>query len=229
MNKYETVQSQTAPPATAIQPNPNDYLVGSFERGVWIPLAQNAAGGLLGIGGGVAIMLWWLTEMPVEDIAIAAGVIGGLVFCAATAVRAFRDELHFLLAAHGERQDKAARDALMAEVQALRVEADKLRAASQVESHYEALMAAERLLREGYTQLLDIHRAPALQRGMTRAQWDMAVSMCKGAGALGKDGNPIQGVTFEVAWARVVRHQQQGMGRYEVTQDGSIVKASPTA
>lgn len=227
MTKYDVAAPQPVPPAVAVQANPNDYLVGSFARGVWIPLAQNFAGGIVGIGGGVAIVLWWLTEWPAEDVAIAAGIIGGLVFCAATAVRAFRDELRFLLAAHGERQDQATREALMAEVQALRVEADKLRAEVQVESHYEALMAAERLLREGYTQLLDIHRAPALQRGMTRAQWDTAVAMCKGALVLTKDGNVIPGMTFETAWARVVRYQQQGMGRYEVAADGSPVKTAP--
>jgi hypothetical protein len=132
---------------------PNDLYIREYAQGVWIPLLQNFFGGLLGAGGFVGIGAWKAGMIP-EDAAILGATIGGLIFCAVTAFRAFRDEARTIIAAYGERQDKATRSALQAELDQLRREVKELRSQGIITSKMNALMATERLLGDYYERHL---------------------------------------------------------------------------
>lgn len=58
---------------------------------VTVQIVQNAAGAV-GVAGLGALAGWWLTAGDWQATAIAAGVAGAVVFCAALAVRSFIDE-----------------------------------------------------------------------------------------------------------------------------------------
>ena len=184
MADYKT----TYPPQ--VQPEhltPNQLYTREYAQGVWIPLLQNFFGGLLAVGGFVGIIGWKLS-MTIEDAAILGATVGGLIFCAVTAFRAFRDEARTVIAAYGERQDKATRQALQAEVVQLREEMKRLRSQGVVSSQYVTLMVTERLLGDYFERHLDITRLAAMKRGYTRAQWDAAMRLCRTAQVVNEKG-----------------------------------------
>lgn len=219
MSDYKT----TYPPQ--VQPEhltPNQLYTREYAQGVWIPLLQNFFGGLLGVGGFVGIIGWKLS-MTVDDAAILGATVGGLIFCAVTAFRAFRDEARTVIAAYGERQDKATRQALQAEVVQLREEMKRLRSQGVVSSQYVTLMVTERLLGDYFERHLDITRAPAMSRGYTRAQWDAAMRLCRTAQVVNEKGVVLV-PTFAEAWAKVLHSQSAGMGSFDVTGFGDLVR-----
>jgi hypothetical protein len=219
MSDYKT----TYPPQ--VQPDhltPNQLYTREYAQGVWIPLLQNFFGGLLGAGGFVGIV-GWKAGMIVEDAAILGLTIGGLIFCAVTAFRAFRDEARTVIAAYGERQDKATRAALQAEVEQLREEMKRLRSQGVVSTQYVTLMATERLLGDYFERHMDITRAPAMSRGSTRAQWDAAMRLCRTAQVVNEKGAVLV-PTFAEAWAKVLHSQSAGMGSFAVTETGDVVR-----
>ncbi len=219
MSDYKTTYPPQAPPEHL---RPNDLYIREYAQGVWIPLLQNFFGGLLGAGGFVGIVGWKLS-MPIEDAAILGATVGGLIFCAVTAFRAFRDEARTVIAAYGERQDKATRQALQAEVVQLREEMKRLRSQGVVSSQYVTLMVTERLLGDYFERHLDITRAPAMSRGYTRAQWDAAMRLCRTAQVV-NDKGAVLVATFAEAWAKVLHAQSAGMGSYDVTGFGDLVR-----
>lgn len=224
-------QYKTTAPAVANTPvsgvpvpvNPDDYLASNYARGVWIPLLQNLFGGL-GVAGVLAVLLYKLTTWDMEEIGVDALLIGILVFCLATAVRAFRDEVRFMLAAFGERRDIAARQALQQRCASLEQEIKGLRDESHLKTYYETLAATETMLRAAYIEHKEISRAAAMDRGMTRAEWEAAVNMCKGAKVLDSRGKPIDDLSFEAAWSTVMHYQRSGQGHYVVARDGEPVR-----
>lgn len=219
MADYKT----TYPPQ--VQPEhltPNQLYTREYAQGVWIPLLQNFFGGLLGVGGFVGIIGWKLS-MTIEDAAILGATVGGLIFCAVTAFRAFRDEARTVIAAYGERQDKATRAALQAEVNQLREEMKRLRSQGVVSSQYVTLMSCERLLGDYFERHLDITRLAAMKRGYTRAQWDAAMRLCRTAQVV-NDKGAVLVPTFAEAWARILHMQSSGMGSFAVTETGDVVR-----
>jgi hypothetical protein len=219
MSDYRTTYPPQAPPEHL---RPNDLYIREYAQGVWIPLLQNFFGGLLGAGGFVGIIGWKLS-MTVEDAAILGATVGGLIFCAVTAFRAFRDEARTVIAAYGERQDKATRAALQAEVDQLRREVKELRSQGIITSKMSALMATERLLGDYYERHLDITRAPAMSRGYSRAQWDAAMVLLRAAQIVNDKGGVLV-PTFAEAWARILHMQSSGMGSFAVTETGDVVR-----
>jgi len=161
--------------------------------------------------------------MTVEDAAILGATVGGLIFCAVTAFRAFRDEARTVIAAYGERQDKATRQALQAEVNQLREEMKRLRSQGVVSSQYVTLMVTERLLGDYFERHMDITRLAAMKRGYTRAQWDAAMRLCRTAQVINEKGAVLV-ATFAEAWAKVLHAQSAGMGSFAVTETGDVVR-----
>jgi hypothetical protein len=218
MSDYKT----TYPPQ--VQPEhlrPNDLYVREFQQGVTIPMTQNLFGGIGAFI--VTAIIGWKAGMATEDFAALGLVIGGLLFGGSCVVRAFRDEVRFMLNAYGERQDKATRQALQAEVVQLREEMKRLRSHGVVSSQYVTLMVAERLLGDYFERHLDITRAPAMSRGYTRAQWDAAMRLCRTAQVVNEKGVVLV-PTFAEAWAKVLHMQSAGMGSFAVTETGDVVR-----
>jgi hypothetical protein len=216
MSDYKYVQPQQPEVLT-----PNQLYTREYAQGVFIPLLQNLAGGV-GAFLFVFIPLWWLDVIP-ADAAMYGVLLGGLVFAVATMIRAFRDEVRYVIAAYGERQDKATRQALQAEVVQLREEMKRLRSQGVVSSQYVTLMSCERLLGDYFERHLDITRLAAMKRGYTRAQWDAAMRLCRTAQVVNEKGAVLV-PTFAEAWAKVLHAQSAGMGSYDVTGFGDLVR-----
>lgn len=210
---------------TVVQPEvvrPDDLYVREYAQGVWIPLLQNLFGGLLGAGGLVGLVTW-RAGLTVDEALLIGGVVGGIAFCAATMIRAFRDEVRLLMTAYGERQDRATRLAQAAEIAQLREEMKLLRSQGTISSKFHALMTTERLLGDYYERHLDISRAETMKRGYTRAQWDAAMRLCRAAQVVSEKGNVLV-PTFAESWARVLHSQSAGMGSFAVTEAGDVVR-----
>lgn len=218
MSDYKT----TYPPQ--VQPDhltPNQLYINSMTMGVWVPVAQNIAGGIGAFL--VTAIIGWRLDMTTENFIVLGATIGGLLFGGACVVRAFRDEVRFMLSAYGERQDKATRAALQAEVNQLREEMKRLRSQGVVSSQYVTLMVSERLLGDYFERHLDITRASAMSRGYTRAQWDAAMRLCRTAQVVNEKGVVLV-ATFAEAWAKVLHTQSAGMGSFDVTGFGDLVR-----
>jgi len=200
---------------------PADLYINSMTMGVWVPVAQNIAGGIGAFI--VTAIIGWKAGMATEDFAALGLVIGGLLFGGSCVVRAFRDEVRFMLNAYGERQDKATRAALQAEVNQLREEMKRLRSQGVVSSQYVTLMSCERLLGDYFERHLDITRLAAMKRGYTRAQWDAAMRLCRTAQVV-NDKGAVLVATFAEAWSKVLHVQSAGMGSYDVTGFGDLVR-----
>lgn len=200
---------------------PNQLYTREYAQGVWIPLLQNLAGGI-GAFLLIFIPLWYL-EVRTIDAATYGALFGGLVFAVATMIRAFRDEVRYVMAAYGERQDKATRSALEAEVVQLREELKRLRSQGVVSSQYVTLMVTERLLGDYFERHLDITRTPSMARGYKRAEWDAAMRLCRTAQVV-SDKGVVLASTFAEAWAKVLHVQSAGMGSYDVTGFGDLVR-----
>jgi hypothetical protein len=218
MSDYKTTYPPQAPPEHL---RPNDLYVREFQQGVTIPMTQNLFGGIGAFI--VTAIIGWKAGMATEDFASLGLVIGGLLFGGACVVRAFRDEVRFMLSAYGERQDRATRSALQAEVDQLRREVKELRSQGIITSKMNALMATERLLGDYYERHLDITRAPAMSRGYSRAQWDAAMVLLRAAQVVNEKGGVLV-PTFAEAWARILHMQSAGMGSFAVTETGDVVR-----
>lgn len=218
MTDYKYVQQPTKPPDVL---TPNQLYTREYAQGVFIPLLQNLAGGI-GAFLFVFIPLWYLEMIPL-DAATYGALLGGLVFAIATMIRAFRDEVRYVMAAYGERQDRATRAAQQAELEQLRREIKELRSQGIISSKMNALMATERLLGDYYERHLDITRAPAMSRGYSRAQWDAAMVLLRAAQIVNEKGGVLV-PTFAEAWARILHMQSSGMGSFAVTETGDVVR-----
>ena len=217
MSDYKTVY----PPVQPEHLTPNQLYINNMTMGVWVPVAQNIAGGIGAFL--VTAIIGWRLDMTTENFLILGATIGGLLFGGACVVRAFRDEVRFMLSAYGERQDRATRAALQAEVNQLREEMKRLRSQGVVSSQYVTLMATERLLGDYFERHLDITRAPAMLRGYTRAQWDAVMRLCRTAQVI-SDKGVVLVPTFAEAWAKVLHMQSAGMGSFAVTESGDVVR-----
>jgi hypothetical protein len=216
MTDYKT----TAPPPEQ-HLTPDQLYIKSYSMGVTIPLAQNMLGGLGAFL--IVFIVAWRAGMEPKDSLTLAAVIGGLLFGVACVVRAFRDEVRFVLGAFGERQDKQTRAALEAEVRQLRDEMKVLRSQGVINAKHEALAAAERLLGDYFERHLDMTRSAAMQRGYSRALWDAAQKVLRAASVVDGHG-VVKPATYAEAWAAVLRSQSSGMGTFAVTEHGDMVR-----
>lgn len=221
MRDYKITAPGVATPAAP--PTPDEMLVHSERAGVWIPLAQNFAGGILGVGSVTTITLWKLFNVEPAAALEAALFSGLVVFGLATMVRMFRDEIRFMVAAWGERQDRATRAALQAHNDELQTVVAELRNRDLLDHRYSAMLTVERLLGDRYDRGLDITRTACLGRGMTRAAWDDAMEMLRGAGVVDGQGK-LKMATKPDAWSAVMRSQYAGLGTYVRAADNDLVK-----
>lgn len=215
MRDYKTV---TQPPEHL---TPNQLYINSMTMGVTVPVTQNAFGGIGAFL--VTSIIGWRAGMTTEAFLILGGTIGGLLFGVACMIRAFRDEVRFMLGALGERQDRAARSALEAEVMQLRSEMRRLRSQGVISAQYEVLMACERLLSDYFERHLDITRSAALSRGYTRALWDASMKVLRTAQVIDGQGG-LRAASFPEAWTAVLRSQSAGMGTFVVTDAKDLVR-----
>jgi hypothetical protein len=183
--------------------------------GVVAPLAQNAMGGL-----GVAILggLIGMGLTPDEPLLVwkTASIAGAAMFGLACMVRAFRDEVTILVSAYAAGQLDETTEALRRENKRLLDEVEYLKTQGMVAHQWGAREAAERLAGDYYvaraTNVRDLDkvlsRAAAMERGMTRAEWEAGVQYLRNAGVL--DSGPKGGVwnasSEEAALTAIARH-----------------------
>jgi hypothetical protein len=217
----ERKQITVQPSATPAQPVPEDHLAREYAAGVWIPLLQNFFGGLVGVGGLVTLGLWGVIHMDWEPAILVGLSIGAVAFCLATAIRAFRDEVRYLIAVWAQSRDRATVAALRAEIQALQQQLARFQESAGLSGRYAAQIAAEKLLR-WYFSGNAITRAACLARGTTRPEWEMAVRLLREAGVI-NERTEVQISTYEAAWGAVVRRIGQ-TGHFVRTADGDFSK-----
>ena len=204
-------------------PTPPDILAAqTWTNSVVVPIVQNIAGGL------------GLLIVTVEGVLLAGGkwdkalligvAAGGALTGLMLIVRAFRDEVRFIMAAWGERQDRATRAQLVAEIQARDAEITRLHAEGAQATRYTELAAAERLLQDHF-QGLAITRQAAMQR-MKRREWDIGMGLLRRAGVVSEHGD-VRTASYEAGMATVIRAQRGGLGHYVRAADGDFVAAAP--
>lgn len=220
-------KSTAAVPGAAIQPQPapptpEELLIHSERAGVWIPLAQNFWGGV-GAATVITIGLHYLAEWPFWPSFEAAALTGGIIFGLATMVRMFRDEIGYVVARWGEKQDRAARQALEERNRQLEEVVKAYADKDLLSNRYTALLTIERLLGDYYDRHWDVTRAEAMRRGMTRPAWDAAMTILRNAGVVNGKGG-MQFATKPEAWSAVMVNQQSGIGQYVRTADDDLVK-----
>ena len=222
MSDYKTVAPIAGQPAQPL-PTPDDLLVHSEKAGVLIPLAQNMAGGFLGVGGFTGLFSFYILRETISVATVDGLIIGAFAFSIMTAIRMFRDEVRFMLAALGERQDKAARAALSKEVDDLRRLVKQLQGKGAISDAMVALLVARKLIYQAYVQKQAIDRESCTARGMSRPTWEAGNKVLRAARVV--DGRSRLLLSTEIeAWAAVMKSQDGGMGHYDVTPDGDIVK-----
>lgn len=220
MKDYKTIVPVATPPAP---PTPDELLIHSERAGVWIPLAQNLAGGILGVGTAMTITLWKLLGVDLYASLEVALLSGGMVFGIATMIRMFRDEIRFLVSAWGEKQDRLTREALHRENAELKELVKQLEAKGAITDAMTALLTARKLIFQAYGQRLSISREACAARGMTRPTWEAGNKVLRTAGVVNGKSELLLPTEVE-AWAAVMKSQDTGMGHYDVAPDGSLVK-----
>ena len=222
MKDYKT-STPLAPAQPQPLPTPDELLVHSERAGVWIPLAQNAAGGFLGIGGLVGLFAYYILQEPTA-VAVTDGLIlGAFAFSVMTAVRMFRDEVRFVVSAWGEKQDRVTRAALSKELEEARALVKQLQAKGAISDAMVALLTARKLIYQAYVQKQAIDRDSCATRGMSRPVWEQGNRVLRAARVVDNRSRLLLSNEVE-AWGAVMRSQDGGMGHYDVTPDGDIVK-----
>ena len=193
--------AQTLSPGT---PTAEGFLLAqTWTNSVAVPFMQNLLGGL-GVGllafiGGI------ISELEPLTAGKLALIIGGIVFGLAMIIRAFRDEVHFVVAVWSEHQDQTTREALHQEIEALTKEIERIKNAGLLSDRYAAQSAAEQLLHDYFRQQLAITRRAAAERGMTRPAWKAGTGILQKAGAM--DANfTIHAPTYTAAMAAMLRY-----------------------
>ena len=214
MNFQPTIQP-AAPPAPSPTENQPREAASIWMAGVVAPLAQNVIGG---IGTAVLGALIGLALWPGESTTIlkASSIAGATVFGLACMIRAFRDEISIIVSAYAAGSLDATKEALRAENVRLLAEVDRLKSEGMVAHSWGAREAAERMVRDYYVAVaanvrdMDkvISRSAAMERGMTRAEWEAGVKVLQNAGILergARGGNWTSG-SEEAALAALARH-----------------------
>ena len=111
------------------------------------------------------------------------------MFGLAMIVRAFRDEVRFVVAVWAERHDRATQAALQQEIVKLTAEVERIKTIGQLSDQYAARDAAEQLLfdfflRPGSKREQEITRGAWLGRGLKRADWEIGRKLLLNAGVL---------------------------------------------
>lgn len=151
----------------------------------------------------------------VKVAAVSAAIVFGLFMV----IRAFRDEVAFVVAKWAASHDRAAlaqRDALIADLQAQIVALKEGEApATAFELHTDARMLIARHYRE---HLPTGRRGVLAAKLMTRPRWERATELLRAAQCL--DGhNDWTAPTYAAAWGRVVMHLGQS-GKWIKARDG---------
>jgi len=193
--------AQTLSPGT---PTAEGFLLAqTWTNSIAVPFMQNLLGGL-GVGllafiGGI------ISELEPWTAGKLALTIGGVVFGIAMIIRAFRDEVRFVVAVWSERQDRATQASLQREINALSAEIERIKTAGLLSDRYAAQTSAEQLLFDYFHQKLDITRREAKTRGMTRPAWEAGTGILQKAGAM--DANfTIRAPTYTAAMAAMLRY-----------------------
>jgi len=201
-----------------IQPAPLPPLLTPVQRessSIWMqsvvaPFMQNIVGGL---GVFVLALIVGTRFWSLDRAAPIALYAAGFVFGIACAVRAFRDEIGMVLSAFVEHQLTQVLEALQVENDKLVAELERLKSEGMVAHAWGAREAAERLVLDYYADQSNepeqcLGRAPSMQRGMTRAQWEQGTAFLQHAGILQRDmhGRIWQAVSHDVALAMIARH-----------------------
>ncbi len=190
----------------------------TFVASVWVPLLQNVGGGF-----GVFVIaltgLWQVFGMdlaPAIKIAVALALI---VFGFFTVIRAFRDEVAFVVAkwaAYHDRTVLAQRDALIADLQRQII---ALREGEAPASAFELQTDARLLIARHYKERLPTGRREVLAaKLMTRPRWEGATELLRAAQCLDGHGD-WTAPTYAAAWGRVVMHLEQS-GKWVKARDG---------
>jgi hypothetical protein len=199
---------------------PADLLAAqTWMSAVVVPVVQNVAGGV----GAFLVSALGLTIAGVEltTALIAALYIGGFVLGLFLIIRAFRDEVRFVVGTWAEHHD-AARIADLAQRLRLAEQAlGKARSENLVINRHEPREAAEALILAAYAGQ-SIARAESLARGMTRAGWDHGHAILIKAGVINAT-NALLLPDANTALAAVARHLA-GSRQQVRTQDGDWTK-----
>lgn len=214
-----TYRTAGLPPPMA--PTPDALLAAqTLASNVVVPVLQN-------IGGGVGVFLLALIGALISgaQLTLAAKIalgVAGVAFAVAMIVRAFRDEVRYIVATWAAAHDRQTQAALQAQLAELQAELARIHSAELLATRYDGWALAERMLREYYDAKLDITRAPCLKRGWTRKGWETAGEILRGAQVTTPKG-AIDAPTFGAAWSRVVRYMAAS-GRYVRAADGGFAK-----
>jgi len=213
--KFAPTLQPAAPPAPSPTENQPREAASIWMAGVIAPLAQNAIGGLgtAVLGALIGQALW---PGNFEQVFKAAGIAGATVFGLSCMVRAFRDEITIIVSAYAAGSLDATTEALRAENIRLLAEVDRLKSEGMVAHSWGAREAAERMVRDYYvavaTNVRDmdkvLSRAAAMERGMTRAEWEAGIKVLQNAGILerGAKGGIWTSGSEEAAFAALARH-----------------------
>ena len=177
-------------------------LAQTWTNSIAVPFMQNVLGGL-GVG-----LLAFIGGIVSELEPIMAGkvalIIGGSVFGIAMIIRAFRDEVRFVVTIIAQARDRATQEALHREIVALTAEIERIKTAGLLSNRYAAQAAAEQLLFDHFKQLAPIARRAADKRGMSRPAWDAGTKLLKEAGALTDKG--MVAPSYTAGMAALLRH-----------------------
>jgi hypothetical protein len=214
--KFQPTIQPAAPPAPSPTENQPREAASIWMAGVIAPLAQNAIGGIGTAVLGAALICPALWPGDAEMIAKVSAIAGATVFGLACMIRAFRDEISIIVSAYAAGSLDATTEALRAENVQLLAEIERLKSEGMVAHSWGAREAAERMVRDYYVAVVAnvrdmdkiLSRAAAMERGMTRAEWEAGVKTLQNAGILerGSRGGIWTAGSEEAALAALARH-----------------------
>lgn len=209
-----------------VQAKPESYLVSSIETGVLVPLLQNIAGGI-----GVFVMVTTLAAVvkqqatvwdTLSTVPLVPGLILGLVVTSgATIIRAFRDEVGYMLARWAEHTDWMRHTADLARIAELEHQLHALQSQGQPSNRYASQADAEKLLTWRFEHGGKISRSEAMTRlSMPRPAWERATELLQNAGVINARSEFVIGDAAE-AWRAVIRYTASSR-QFVRTADGDF-------
>jgi len=199
----------------------------NFTNAVAVPFMQNLLGGL-----GVSLLAFiggMVSELEPVTAGKVALIIGGIVFGLAMVVRAFRDEVRFVVAVWAERHDRATQAALRQELALALAEIERIKDMDLLSHKYAAREVAERLLLlyfagEGTRPEREarIARRGAEKRNVKRADWEMGRALLINAGVLDEKRGMVA-ESHTAAVSAIARYLSVSKS-YVRTADGDFAK-----
>jgi hypothetical protein len=195
----------------------------TFVASVWVPLLQNVGGGF-GVFVFALVGLWQVFGLDLAPAVKVAAIIAGLTFGVFMVIRAFRDEVAFLVAQWASYHDRATlaqRDALIADLQAQIV---RLREGEAPATAFELQADTGMLIVRHFEQHLPTDRRKVMAaKLMTRPRWERATNLLRDAQCLDGQKQRWLAPNEARAWGRVVMHLKRS-GKWIKAQDGEWSK-----